>query len=56
MSVVDARLVDHRRQETEDALLLYAEALRAWNTPDDEHTRLTLRDMVEGTIKEVVPE
>lgn len=53
--MVDARLVETRRQDLIDALMDYAEALRAWNAPDDEHTRLTLRGIVEDTIKEVVP-
>lgn len=56
MSPVDSRLVETRRQDLVDALMDYAEAAKEWNAPDDAHTRLTLRGMVEDTIKEVVPE
>lgn len=49
----DGRLVTHRRERAQDALMDYAEALRVWNTPDDEHTKLSLRNLVEAVIAEV---
>lgn len=52
--IVDARLVEARRQDAEDALVEYAEALRAWNQPDDEHTKITLRAFLERIIAEVM--
>lgn len=54
--MADSRLLAHRRDWAEEALLAYANTLRDWNAPDDEHTRLTLRKMVEGVIAEAVPE
>ncbi len=50
---IDGRLVQNRREDAQDALMDYAEALRAWNAPDDEHTRLSLRQLVESVIAEV---
>lgn len=54
--MLDMREVRIKREWAEEALAGYARVLRDWNAPDDEHTRLTLRAMVEDTIKEVVPE
>lgn len=54
--MADSRMLDEARTEAVFWLSEYAAALRDWNAPDDAHTRLTLRGMVEDTIKEVVPE
>lgn len=42
------------REAAEEGLRGYAEALRYWNAPDDEHTRLQLRHLVEDVIDESV--
>lgn len=39
----------------EEELRDHAERLRAWNYPDDEHTRYQLRSIVESVIADVVP-
>ena len=54
--MVDSRMLEHSRQEASFWLTEYAEKLREWNKPDDEHTRLTLRALVEEVIAEFVPE
>lgn len=53
---IDSRLLEGRRQSAQDELMEYAGFLRYWNDPDDAHTRLTLRQLVEDVIAEVVPE
>ena len=50
---VSARDVTLAREAAGDALLEYAEALRSWNAPDDEHTRHQLRGLVDDVIQEV---
>lgn len=52
---IDGRLLEGRRVSLEEDLREYAGLLRFWNEPDDEHTRLTLRRMVEEVIAEAVP-
>ena len=43
------------REKAEDALRAYAESMRFWNEPDVEHSRLTLRALVEEVIAEELP-
>jgi hypothetical protein len=45
-----SREVDTARREAEDALIRYTDALRRWNAPDDEHTRVQLRALIEDVI------
>jgi hypothetical protein len=40
------------REEARDALGSYAEALRFWNAPDDEHTRHQLRAVLDEAMDE----
>lgn len=44
------------RERAEAALREYAEASKFWNAPDDEHTRIQLRGLVNEIIEEVVPD
>jgi hypothetical protein len=50
--MTDARALNVAREELEDALGSYVAALRAWNAPDDEHTKIQLRSLVEQAIEE----
>jgi hypothetical protein len=52
---IDGRLLEGRRVSLEEELREYAGLLRFWNAPDDEHTRLQLRALVEDVIAEVLP-
>jgi hypothetical protein len=52
---IGARDVQEAREQAEEWLREYAEALRFWNAPDDEHTRIQLRRLVDDVIQETVP-
>lgn len=52
MSSLDVRDVGYARQQAENALTEYAKILRSWNDPDDEHTRITLRTLLESAMIE----
>lgn len=43
----DIRDVAYARDIAIESLETYAELLLAWNAPDDEHTRLQLRGLIE---------
>ena len=45
------REMRYAREQCEEWLTNYARALRYWNAPDDEHTRLQLRALVEEIIE-----
>jgi hypothetical protein len=45
-------MVEAARVNAEDAILYYAETLREWNAPDDEHTARQLRALSEWAITE----
>jgi hypothetical protein len=47
-----SRDVAHQREAAEAAMTEFAAALRYWNAPDDEHTRIQLRALVEAVIEE----
>jgi hypothetical protein len=47
-----SRMVEAARVNAEDAILYYAETLREWNAPDDEHTARQLRALSEWAITE----
>lgn len=49
---------EHReaRERAEDALRSYAESMRFWNDPDRQHSRITLRMLVEEVIAEELPD
>lgn len=49
-SAATGREITLAREAAEEGLREYAEALRYWNAPDDEHTRLQLRSLVEDVI------
>ena len=40
------------RKHAAEALAAYAESLRFWNAPDDEHTRLQLRSLLDEAMEE----
>ncbi len=50
--MADVRALNVAREEAEDALGTYAAALRVWNAPDDEHTRMQLHSLVEHIFEE----
>lgn len=52
----DSRDVTLMREAAEDALRDYAVALRVWNAPDDEHTRIQLRSLIEQIIRTALGE
>ena len=43
------------RERAEEALRNYAESMRFWNEPDDEHAMIQLRSLFEEVIAEVIP-
>jgi hypothetical protein len=47
-----SRDVAHHREAAEHHLREYAKALRYWNAPDDEHTCIQLRALIEAVIEE----
>jgi hypothetical protein len=49
------RDVAEQREHAEHYLIEYAEAIKFWNAPDDAHTRIQLRSLVESIIDMVVP-
>lgn len=49
----DHRDLVHAAEDARDAMGRYAELLVLWNEPDDEHTRLQLRSVVESVLEEV---
>lgn len=53
---VSSRDLGYARAQAEDALQTYAGLLKFWNAPDDEHTRLQLRGLVEDCIEIEVPD
>lgn len=50
-----ARNLRESRERGEKSLREFANALKLWNAPDDEHTRHQLRRLVEEVIEEIVP-
>lgn len=48
----EAQTLDLARRTAEDALRDYARLAFAWNAPDDEYTRYSLRRIVEDAITE----
>jgi hypothetical protein len=40
------------RENAREALEAYAESLRFWNAPDDEHTRYQLRSLLDEAMDE----
>lgn len=55
----ELRELDRARNEAEEALIRYADLARAWNAPDDEHTRYQIRrlvdDVIEDTMQDIGP-
>lgn len=50
----DPRELDDARTRADEALREYAALLKAWNAPDDEHTRFQVRSIAEWVVREVV--
>lgn len=50
----DRREIYTARSEAVDAVTRYAELARAWNAPDDEHTRYQIRRLVDDVIQDVM--
>ncbi len=50
----DVRAIDVARREAVEAVTRYVELSRAWNAPDDEHTRWQARRLVDEAIQDVM--
>jgi hypothetical protein len=47
--------IQEARERADEWLREYAQALKFWNAPDDEHARIQLRGLVEEIITETWP-